>query len=813
MLDATGMPAMLALDAYQFAVYAAPNFTVALATLLWGLLLRWRISDSSTGTWALAVAVSVALWQVAYALSYIAPSAVIAQQWLVLGQVGIIFIGPSLYELLRRLLGLADWRTRLSPLLWLAAFGYLAVLLVTDDFLGPPYHYAWGYYAHYRLGGTLVASTLYATLILLFASCWTVWRASPLGSGRRHRARILLIGFGVSFTAAIDFLGCWGFAVYPFGYVMVAFTVVTIGYAAWRYRVISVSAGAAAEQVLTTLSDGVLVLDDLGAVAVANERAAELLGQPRNALMGQPVSRVLPAADIDKMLAAGGSADIAHTEVELIGDDGRKRILNVTVSTRGNESSDGPLTVLALQDVTRYREAADRIRELVYFDQTSGLPNRRHLHDKLADALGRVPPEQGIAVCALRLEHVRHLAGSHAGTRAEPLLDAIIQRIKAFIDTAPPGLAAAGHVESREFVLLFEQVESVGRVVSHINRLNALLREPVPVGGHVQYPVLWLGISLYPNDGNQAEALLERAAAAMDQAAERLNENAQFFNVDANAAALQALALDARLARAIEAGELYPHFQPMININTGAIDCAEALARWHDPHRGLRLPDEFIPVAEQSGLVVALDRWMLQAACREAAQWVGNGSAPPPRVAVNISGAHLIATHGADIADTIGTVLESAGLPPERLEIEITETRAVTSDARVLDNLHRIRDLGVRIAVDDFGTGYASLNYLQQFPLDSLKIDRSYVMAIGHDPRRTALLKSILHLASQLGLEVVAEGVEAPHQAAFLRRHGCDLVQGYLFCRPIPADDFVRFAADWTGHTDVSLRLLNQAFL
>ncbi|HET6656089.1 MAG TPA: EAL domain-containing protein [Gammaproteobacteria bacterium] len=813
MIDATGAPALLAFDAYHFAAFAAPNFTVAVATLLWGLLLRWRESDSSTGTWALAVSVSVAAWQIGYALGYIAPSAAEAQQWIVLGQVGIIFIGPSLYELLRRLLGLSDWRNRLSPLLWLWAFGFLALLLATTTFLGPPYHYPWGYYAHYRLGGTLLASSLCATLVFLFICSLWVWRASPRGSGRRHRARILLIGFSVSFIAATDFLGCWGFAVYPFGYVMVAFTVVTIGYAAWRYRVISVSSGAAAEQVLTTLSDGVLVLDDLGAVAVANERAAELLGRERTALLGQPVTQVLPAADIEQMLTASESADVSHTEVELTGEDGRNRILNVTVNTRRGEPAGAALTVLALQDVTRYREAADRIRELVYFDQTSGLPNRRHLHDKLNDALARVPPEQGIAVCALRLEHVRHLAGASAGMSADPMLSTIVRRIKAFCDTAPPGLVAAAHVESREFVLLFEQVESVARVVSHINRLNEALREPVVVAGHVQYPVLWLGISLYPNDGHQAEPLLERAAAAMDQAAAQRSENAHFFNVHANAAALQALALDARLARAIDADELRAHFQPMININTGTIDCAEALARWHDPHHGLRLPDEFIPVAEQSGLVVALDRWMLKTACHEAAQWRGAGDAPPPRVAVNVSGAHLIATQGADIADTIGEILGSAGLPPERLEIEITETKAVTNDERVLENLRRIRALGVRIAVDDFGTGYASLSYLQQFPLDSLKIDRSYVMAIGNDQRRTALLKSILHLASQLGLEVVAEGVEAPHQAAFLRRQGCDLVQGYLFCRPLAAEDFVRFAAGWAGHTDVSLRLLNQAFL
>lgn len=801
---------MLTLAAYQFDFFAVPNLIVALATLLWGLLLRWRESDSSAGTWDLAVAVSVAVWQVAYALGYMSREPAIAQQWIVVGQLGIVFIGPCLYEQLRRLLGLRDWRNRLSVPAWLAAAGFLYVLLGTDSFLGAPYRYAWGYYAHYALGGTVLSAYLCAMLVFLFACCVQTWHVSPIGSGRRHRARILWIGFGVAFTAAIDFLPCWGFAVYPFGYLMVAFTVVTVGYAAWRYRLVAVNSRAAAEQVLKSLSDGVLVLDDLGLIALANDRATVLLGRDRDALLGQPIEQVLPATGEYEPLAAIGAADAVHTEIELAGTDGARRILDVTVNIMRNDYGDVPLTVYALQDVTRYREAADRIRELVYFDQATGLPNRRHLYDKLGQCLRQASRDQTIAVCGLRLEHVRHLADLPAGQSADPVLDEIAVRLQAFMNAASPAIVTAARIQSHEFVLLFERVDAVGKVITQLNQLNQILRAPVTVGSHVTHPALWLGISLYPNDGDSVDALLKRATAAMDQAAETGDESAHFFNADANSAALQALALDTRLARAIEEDELRPYFQPVINTSTGAIEYAEALVRWHDPVRGLRLPDEFVPVAEQSGLIVALDRWMLAAACRQAAMWRGQDGAPAPRVAVNISGAHFASVRGASIADTVSAVLASTGLAPSRLELEITETRAVTTDESVLDNLRRLRELGVRIAVDDFGTGYASLNYLQQFPLDSLKVDRSYVMAIGRDQTRTALLKSILHLAQQLDLEVVAEGVEAPHQTAFLRRHGCHLVQGYLFCRPLPADEFVRFAENWTGHTDVTLRLLTQ---
>jgi diguanylate cyclase (GGDEF)-like protein/PAS domain S-box-containing protein len=794
--------------AYHVNVFALPNLLVAVVTLMWGLLLRWRDPDSSAGTWAVAVAVAVATWLSGYAGGYVATAPEVAQQWIAIAQIGIIFIGPSLYELLRRLLGLTGWSNRLSLPIWTGAAALLASLFMTDDFLGPPYRYSWGYYAHFRLGGTLLAAFLGAILIFLFVNCLLTWRASPRGSRRHHRARFLLFGFCVSFTATVDFLPCWGVPVYPFGYLMVTFTVVTVGYAAWQYGVINVMSRAAAEQVLKTLSDGVLVVDDLGAVALANDRAALLLGRERSELLGATVRQLLPSVDIDALLAAAATTDVAHAEAELRDSAGERRILDVAANAMRTAPGAGSLTVFALQDVTRYREAADKIRELVYFDQASGLPNRRHLIDKLGQSLKSATAGRSLALCALRLGYIRHLADALANKNTDPVLDEIVTRLKKFSEC--DGVTTVARIESHEFAVLFENEAPISNVLAQVNRLNKLLRAPIAAGARVIHPMFWLGVSLYPNDGASAGALLERAQAAADQAAELRTESAHFFNVDANVAALQALALDSRLARAIDGDELQPYFQPIINTDTGAIESAEALLRWHDPILGVRLPDEFVPVAEQSGLVVALDEWMLRSACRKAAQWRGRDGARAPRVAVNISGVDLAAHGGADLVATVRAALHATGLSPQRLDIEITETRVVMVNRTVLDNLRRLRGIGVRIAVDDFGTGYASLSYLQQFPLDSLKIDQTYVGAIGRDQIRTALIKSILDLASQLELEVIAEGVEAPHQAAFLRRHGCRLVQGYLFCRPLPADDFVRFADNWTGHPDVTLRLLNQ---
>ncbi|HET8702107.1 MAG TPA: EAL domain-containing protein [Nitrococcus sp.] len=797
---------VLTLTAYYFNLFALPNAIVAVSLLLWGSLLRWREGESATGTWAWGVAIAATTWQAGFAVAYCSLTPAIALQWIVISQIGVIFIAPTLYELLRRLLGLVGWRNRLSPWLWTASLGFLYMLLSTNAYMGPPYGYWWGYYTQYRIGGTLLAAYLCSVLLFLFVECWRTWRLSPRGSMRRHRARVLLLGFGVAFTAALDFLACWGLPVYPFGYLMVAFMVVTIGYAAWRYRMVAVTSQAAAEHVLKTLPDGVLVLDDLGSIALANSRAALLLGFDREELLGKTVDKVLPVAGaVALSLSKGRSQGPAHSEIELSVGNGDRRVINVIVNTMRDAYGETPLTVLVLQDVTRYRDAVDRIRELVYFDQATGLPNRRHLTDKLGQALELSVQGQSVAVCGIRLEHFRHLADHSAAYLSDAMLNGIAARLWAFAHSVPQGKVTVARLRGYEFAVLFERADSIGQATTELNRLYKMLREPMMIGNRRLHPVLWLGVSLYPNDGDNVNALMDRAAAAVDQAAEAGDEHVHFYNAQANTAALHSLMLSAKIARAIETDEMCLYFQPIINTATGAIECAEALVRWDDPLRGLCSPSEFIPVAEQSELIVALDHWVFEKACAHALQWQGQALAPVPRIAVNISGAHLASSAGARIAEIIQAILETSGLPPDRLEIEITETRMAGTDRAIVDGLRHLRDLGVRIAVDDFGTGYASLSYLQWFPLDKLKVDRSFVQAIGQDPIKVALLKSILLLASQLDLDVVAEGIETPAQAAFLLRHGCGFMQGNLFSKALPADDFMHLAQTWRMPAEIRL--------
>lgn len=787
---------------YGFNVYALPNVAVGVGLLLWGVLIRQRESHSETGVWALAGALSAAMWLLGYAVAYSSKTELLASRWIDVAQVGVILLVPTLYELMRLLLGLAGWRAALSPALWLIAAIFLFLLFFTGDFQTLPYHYFWGYYAHYRVAGLALFGYFGCVLVFLLAECWRIWHHSPPGSMRRRRALTLFIGFGVGFLAAVDFLPASGLAMYPFGYLMVAFTVITVGNAAWRYRTISVTSFAAAEQILKTLSDGVLVLDEAGTVARVNARGAELLGTRTEDLLGRNLHEILPSsASLVARLSARPSKSISG-EIELEKNANRaKKFIDVTVDALYDALGAPSLTVLVLQDVTQYRVAIERIQELIFFDQTTGLPNRRHLQSRIKQSIKDCALHRQVVVSVVRIEHVQHvLEPAPDRVSPDPVSMAVSARLRDFAVTMNDrGLpTTVGYLQGYEFAMVFEGVESIAQITITVAEVLDCLRQPVERGMHRVKPVVWLGVSTYPGDGRSADRLLECAMAATDQAASAGDERAHFYNASSNAVAIDSLVLSTRLERAIEEGELELYFQPIINAKSHAVEFVEALVRWNDPRHGLRSPAEFIQVAEQSGLVVALDRWVLFQACKTAASWQKSKKFPAPAITVNLSGVHLNNTAGTDLVEAVEATLEKTGLPSNRLVLEITESRMVRAKEEVIDALTRLHDQGVRISMDDFGTGYASLSYLEWFPLDKLKIDRSFVTAIGHDARKTALLEAMLLLAEKLGLHVVAEGVEDPSQVAFLAQRGCEYLQGYLLCRPVSADELSVTLQEWS---------------
>jgi EAL domain-containing protein (putative c-di-GMP-specific phosphodiesterase class I) len=316
--------------------------------------------------------------------------------------------------------------------------------------------------------------------------------------------------------------------------------------------------------------------------------------------------------------------------------------------------------------------------------------------------------------------------------------------------------------------------------------LQSSLREPLIAGGRELFVTASVGISIYPNDGADVETLLKNADTALHRAKEHGLDSFRLFTAAMNSEAVQRLRLESELRRALPRGEMFVHYQPIVDLATGRIEVLEALMRWRNPEHGLVAPSEFIPIAERTGLLASLGPWVLKTACAQAKSWERAGH--PVSVAVNISPRQL---HHVDLLRYVVEALDQAGLPASRLELEITESSAMQNPEATILTLNALKSLGVRVSIDDFGMGYSSLSQLQRLPIDTLKIDRSFVRDISTDPGDAAIATAIITLAHSLKLGVVAEGVETPEQLAFLSQHQCDRVQGYLLGRPVGTDDLV----------------------
>ncbi len=292
-----------------------------------------------------------------------------------------------------------------------------------------------------------------------------------------------------------------------------------------------------------------------------------------------------------------------------------------------------------------------------------------------------------------------------------------------------------------------------------------------------------IGISAFPNDGSDAATLLKNADTAMYRAKENGRNNFQFYTVEMNTRALERLSLESAMRKALERDEFLLHYQPQVSLATGRIVGCEALVRWNHPEQGLVPPGTFIPVAEDSGLIVPLGEWVMNAACRQQVQWLEQGL-PPVRVSVNLSGRQLM-RH--DLVKMVKGALDQTGIDPQFLELELTESMIMEHVKETIETLHALRNMGVQLSIDDFGTGYSSMAYLKRFPINKLKIDQSFVRDLATDPDDAAIVSATLAMGHNLNLTVNAEGVESEQQLAFLKAHGCDEIQGYFFCRPVPA--------------------------
>jgi len=442
--------------------------------------------------------------------------------------------------------------------------------------------------------------------------------------------------------------------------------------------------------------------------------------------------------------------------------------------------------------------ALEENRTLAYYDSLTGLPNRRMYTQRLEQSL-QLAQRDGtlVAVCFLDLDEFKRINDTLGHSNGDRLLCQVAERLVgslrssdsvARLDTESPQ-SEVSRLGGDEFTFLLMGISEAQDARRAAHRVLEALRRPFRIDGAEVIATASIGIAIFPFDGDDTGALLKSADTAMYWAKSRGRNNYQFYSDSMNETARRKLELESRLRRAIESDGLSLCYQPMFEADTGMIASTEALLRWVDPEIGPVSPSEFVPIAEDSGLIVAIGEWVLRVACGQARLWQEAGF-QPLRMAVNVSGIQL---RQSRFPDMVAQALQESGLSPAHLEIEITESTILQNDPVTVDSLRRLDEMGVGLALDDFGTGYSSLSYLRRFPITRLKIDRSFVSELSTDPEIAALTEAIVTMASALRLKVVAEGVETLEQAEHLRGLGCDELQGHFFSEAVPANELEGF--------------------
>ncbi|MFA9215873.1 MAG: EAL domain-containing protein [Sphingomonadaceae bacterium] len=508
-------------------------------------------------------------------------------------------------------------------------------------------------------------------------------------------------------------------------------------------------------------ADAIFLVDRAGLCFVdVNVTACRMLGYAREDFLEVGPNKSLRPElarleDLfDKLLA--GDASGTMSELLLQRKDGSP--LSVEVQRRTLLSGQSCILVAVARDITERKEAELRLLKLAHFDTLTGLPNRSQFYESLGHTIGD--------------ELLRQFSSR--------LVDCLRVR-----DTI-------GRFGGDEFAAILMLPEGAQNAIAVVDKIREAMRQPFDLKGHEVTVTASIGISVYPEDAADPDTLLQYADTAMYRAKEAGRDAFRFFTAEMNAQSLARLDLENALRRAIDNEEFVLFFQPKVHIGSGRISGAEVLLRWKRPGHGMVSPALFIPILEETGLIVRVGTWVLHEACRKIAQW-GRNSTGPVHLSVNVSGIQFFV---GGLEEEVLKAIREHGIAPELLELELTESSLMSNAEETIAVLHNLKALGIQISIDDFGTGYSSLAYLKRFPIDKLKIDIAFVREVTSNPDDAAIVLAIINMAHSMKLAVIAEGVEKDAQLAYLRRHGCDEMQGYYFSRPVPEDEFAQMLHD-----------------
>jgi len=555
-----------------------------------------------------------------------------------------------------------------------------------------------------------------------------------------------------------------------------------------------------AATVFDNAQEGIVVTNAQGTIVAANPALTRITGYTQEELIGN-TPQILQSGLQDRAFYAAMWQSITETgkwegEVWNKRKDGDiyPEILNISTVRDKQQKVQNYIGVLA--DISQQKKMEDRLHRMAFHDDLTGLPNQVLFKERLGSAITNAHRNREmLAVLCVDLDRFKLVNGTLGHTGGDSLLQEVARRLARSVRENDTVARQGGD----EFTIILQSLSLPQDAIAAVSKIMQVFEVPVVVGEQELFVSASIGISFYPDDGDKLETLMKNAETAMYHAKEQGRNGYQLYAACMNSHFLERMALENDLRYALERNELMLFYQPQIEMNSGRIVAAEALLRWQHPKHGLILPDEFIPIAEQSGLIVPIGEWVLREACASMKRWHDAGAALI-RIAVNLSARQFVQPN---LIQMVTAALAESGLPAQFLELEITESclmpiseRAAGSGANAYcstETLRILKQMGVQIAIDDFGTGYSNLSYLKKFPIDSLKIDQSFVCNIATDHNDAAIVRAIIAISASLGLNVIAEGVETEEQRQLLSQYQCTIVQGYLSGRPMPAESFEQF--------------------
>jgi len=781
---------LLDFSGYTRNVDALLQLACAVPTLAMGAIIAVRERGSNVGVIYFFVTLAIAVWFVGFSGGSVAPNAVAADVWIRVGHIGVAFI-PTLT--LQFTCSVLRTRNRLKWLLvagWVVSVAFAVATVSLPSTFDAPYKYAWGYYGHYNIYSSLLIPFLGLFFGVTLYLYWQAYRRARAASIAARRAKLLFIAWGIGSFGAIDFVPMYGIDMPPFGFLIVIVGVSITTYVTARYRLLDITPAFAAQHIIENMNDGLIVLDKDGIVRVANGTLLGMLGVTKEQFVGRGIPpSLLRLLSLSELKSIEAGVPMQNREIEFTRPDGTALVLSLGVSTMRAAGDENAAHVGVVRDITERRHAEQRIRYLAYYDNLTNLPNRQSFQEQLRAGLTRAARhKRKVALLFLDLDHFKRINDTLGHAFGDRLLQAIAARLIGCVRKGRIGAAESEATVARlggdEFIVALSDLQKHDDVTPVAQRILAAVSEPVRLDQHEIAVTASLGISIYPRDGDDDETLLKNADAAMYQAKDAGRHSYVFYDRLQNDATYNRLSLEVKLRRALERGGFSLDYQPQVMTQSRRPVGVEALLRWDDTELGSIAPERFISIAEESGLILPIGEWVLKEACTEARRWQDAGF-PFLRVAVNLSSRQF---RDRDLAAMVRGALESARLEPRYLELELTESMIMQDALYTRRTLDALKSMGVHLSIDDFGTGYSSLSYLRSFPIDTLKIDRSFVHDISANADSGAIVAAIIAMAHTLKLDVIGEGVETEEQRAFLQQHGCRLAQGFLFCKPLPPD-------------------------